>query len=339
MIVRPLFTDAAGSAPYLFHVARMSVIRAADPDSPSHQTEEVIEQRLVGLKQYQDRLEEAPVEQLLLLRPGRGTSPGSLVFLARAETWRLAVLDYLIHITLGDLTERRRLAATETLAQTKELLGLAYDYQAWELTTARKEYAKQARAGNVKAQAEVERIRAQQAGLAQRRARAIADASRELDLIAPGRVEIIATCLVQPSQDPADIQALDLEVERIAVDIAMAAETARGARVRDVSTPERARLAGLMDHPGFDLLSERPGEERGIEVKGRVGTDAVELTANEWARACNLRGRYWLYAVFDCGTGRPRLLRVQDPFGRLVSRNQGGVLINYGDIVRCAASD
>uniref|UniRef100_UPI00260071F5 helicase-related protein n=1 Tax=uncultured Thiodictyon sp. TaxID=1846217 RepID=UPI00260071F5 len=328
-----IFTDAAGTAPYLFHVARLSVLRAADPDSPSHQTEEVIEQRLVGLKQYQDRLEEAPVEQLLLLRPGRGTSPGSLVFLAEAETCRLAALDYLTQVTLGQLTERRRLAAAETLAQTKGLLGLAYDYQAWELTTARKEYAKQARAGNLKAQAEVERIRAQQAGLTQRRARAIADASRELDLITPGQVEIIATCLVQPSQDPADLLALDLEVERIAMQIAMAAEIARGATVRDVSTPERARLAGLMEYPGFDLLSERPGEERGIEVKGRVGTDAVELTANEWARACNLRGRYWLYAVFDCGTGRPRLLRVQDPFGRLVSRNQGGVLINYGDIV------
>ena len=331
-----LFTDPADTAPYLFHVARVSVIRAADPDSPTHHTEEVIDQRLVGLKQYQDRLEEAPVEQLLLLRPGRGMAPGSLVFLAQAETWRLAAQEHLAQVLLARLTDLRRLAAGERLTQTKELLGLAYDYQAWELTSARKEYAKQARAGDLKAQAEVERIRDRQAGLARRRAQAITQASRELELIAPGRVEIIATCLVQPSQDPADLLARDLEVERIALDIATAAETARGARVRDVSTPERARLAGLMDYPGFDLLSERPGEERGIEVKGRVGTDAIELTANEWARACNLRGRYWLYAVFDCGSARPRLFRVQDPFGQLLARAQGGVLINYGDIVRCA---
>ncbi|WP_295437267.1 DUF3883 domain-containing protein [uncultured Thiodictyon sp.] len=93
-----------------------------------------------------------------------------------------------------------------------------------------------------------------------------------------------------------------------------------------------------MDYPGFDLRSERPGEERGIDVKGRVGTDAIESTADEWARACNLRGRYWLSAVFDCGSARPQLFRVQDPFGQLLARAQAGVLINNGGIVRCADS-
>ncbi len=83
-------------------------------------------------------------------------------------------------------------------------------------------------------------------------------------------------------------------------------------------------------------LSERPGKERGIKVKGRVGTDAIESTANERARACNLRGRYWVSAVLDCGSAQPRLFRVQDPFRQLLARVQGGVLINYGDIVRCA---
>lgn len=66
------------------------------------------------------------------------------------------------------------------------------------------------------------------------------------------------------------------------------------AEVQDVSTPPKARLAGLSDYPGFDLFSKRSGEERGIEVKGRVGTGAIELTENEWARAINERERYWL---------------------------------------------
>ena len=98
--------------------------------------------------------------------------------------------------------------------------------------------------------------------------------------------------------------------------------------VTDVSRPRLARAAGLEDNPGFDLLSNRPGEgSRGIEVKGRAGIGDVELTENEWPKACNQRGRYWLYVVYDCGTPHPRLLRIQDPFGKLVVRSKGGVRI------------
>lgn len=119
----------------------------------------------------------------------------------------------------------------------------------------------------------------------------------------------------------------------------MAVEKAEGADVRDVSTPPKARLAGLSDYPGFDLFSKRPAEERGIEVKGRVGTGAIELTENEWARAINERERYWLYAVFDCGTPNPRLFRVQDPFGKLVAKATSGVMIGFSQVVQAATAD
>jgi hypothetical protein len=62
----------------------------------------------------------------------------------------------------------------------------------------------------------------------------------------------------------------------------------------------------------------------------------VELKDNEWARACNLRDKYWLYVVYDCAGPRPRLFRVQDPFGSLLARGRGGVLIAHGEIVRAA---
>ncbi|MDX9995076.1 MAG: DUF3883 domain-containing protein [Rhodocyclaceae bacterium] len=144
--------------------------------------------------------------------------------------------------------------------------------------------------------------------MAERRMQALLQARREVELIQSGTVEILATALAQPSQDPEDIKARDAEVERIAMDVAIAFEAARGADVRDVSTPPKAKLAGLNDYPGFDLFSRRGNgdalEERGIEVKGRVGVGEIELTENEWARACNLRDKYWLYAVFDCG-GNP----------------------------------
>src|SRR5262249_45459404 len=112
--------------------------------------------------------------------------------------------------------------------------------------------------------------------------------------------------------------------------------------VHDVSRPELARRAGLTDWPGFDLRSLRPAsahgpaEDRAIEVKGCARSGGVEVSANEWAKACNLRDRYWLYVVFDCATPKPRLVRVRDPFGRLLARAKGSVLIQSGQIISAA---
>ena len=62
---------------------------------------------------------------------------------------------------------------------------------------------------------------------------------------------------------------------------------------------------------------------RGFEAAGDV-------------RACILRGRYWLYAVFDCGGAQPRLLRVQDPFAKLIAKARGSMTIAYGDIANAS---
>ncbi|MBM4081893.1 MAG: DUF3883 domain-containing protein [Planctomycetes bacterium] len=77
-------------------------------------------------------------------------------------------------------------------------------------------------------------------------------------------------------------------------------------------------------------------EKRAIEVKGRAGTSDIEVTANEWAKACNMRQGYWLYAVYDCATPNPRLVRVQDPFGNLLAKAKGSVLISAGQIAEAA---
>jgi Protein NO VEIN, C-terminal len=65
----------------------------------------------------------------------------------------------------------------------------------------------------------------------------------------------------------------------------------------------------------------------------------VQLTENEWTRAVNVRDRYWLYVVFDCVTPRPRLLRVRDPFGSLLARAKGGVVIDERAILAAAEAD
>jgi superfamily II DNA or RNA helicase/DNA-binding XRE family transcriptional regulator len=332
-----IFTDVSATAPYLFHVARVTIVRGIDPGIPRFDTVDVIEQRLVAIKQYADgRLIEAPVEHLLLLKPAAKSNPGSVVFLAQSNTWRLATEEHIQRDLATRLADLQRMSATNQLKDTEEYLQCAFDYQESELAAARKRFTDKARAGHPAAHTELDRIKAQQRSLGHRREQAVLQARREVELIQPGRIEMLATALVQPSTDPDDIKARDAEVERIAVEVAIAFEAAQGADVRDVSTPPKARLAGLNDYPGFDLMSKRASEERGIEVKGRVGVGEIELTENEWARACILRERYWLYAVFDCGGVQPRLLRVQDPFAKLIAKARGSVVIAYRDIANAA---
>ena len=132
---------------------------------------------------------------------------------------------------------------------------------------------------------------------------------------------MVAHALVLPSDNPEERQRHAAEVEALAVRLARAYEEEAGASVADVSRPELARRAGLSDWPGFDLLSQHPDTgKRAIEVKGRAHSDGIQLSENEWAQACNRRAGYWLYVVFDCATPRPRLVRVRDPFGKLLAR-------------------
>ena len=105
---------------------------------------------------------------------------------------------------------------------------------------------------------------------------------------------------------------------------------------------ELARLAGLPDWPGFDLLSSRGEDEaRCIEVKGRAGGGAIQMEANEWKQACHLGERYWLYVVFDCATPAPRLLRVRDPFAKLLAgrRDTAAYAISAAALQEAAESE
>ena len=128
----------------------------------------------------------------------------------------------------------------------------------------------------------------------------------------------------------------EIESERIAMEMAAAYEIAHGTVLRDVSTADEARSAGLTSYPGFDLLSKRLNEVRSIEVKGRAGRPSVTLEENEWVQACTLKECYWLYCLFDCGTSSPKLLKVQDPFNKLIAKSRGSFEIAYGDLVRVA---
>ena len=102
----------------------------------------------------------------------------------------------------------------------------------------------------------------------------------------------------------------DDEIERIAVQAAIAHEEAQGRKVESVEAQNR----------GFDLISRRPHPEdpatavevRFIEVKGRSGVGEVALTTNEYKTAERLKNDYWLYVVYNCGSS-PEVHAIRNP--------------------------
>ena len=330
-----VFIDPSADKPYLFHMALLSIVRQADPDVPVFAQEEILESRLVGIRQMEGAdIEICPVEHLLLLRGGRGL-PASAQRLAIAATGqRELARAYLAERVAREMALERKKSLSAAIPEREGFIRRSFDFQETELAAARARHSDKARGGNRKAIEALEEIRRQQRELAMRRANALAVLRREPELIVPGPVAFVAHALVVPSTDPADIEQHDANVELIGMKITRAFEEAAGAKVTDVHTPELARRAGLSDNPGFDILSLRPdGEKRCIEVKGRAETGDVEISANEWAKACNIRQAYWLYAVYNCATPTPRLVRVQDPFGNLLAKAKGSVLVSQVQIV------
>jgi SNF2 family DNA or RNA helicase len=339
-----VFIDPAATKPYLFHMALLSIVRKADPELADFAQEEVLDCRLVGICQPEGaEISVCPVEHLLLLKGGHGL-PASAQRLAVAAGEQIELARaYLAERIARKLAVERKRTLAESIPEREGFIRRGFDYQETELAVARAKHSDKARSGNRKAQEALEEVKRQQRDLAARRDTALAVLRREPELIAPGAVTFIAHALVVPSSDPSDIEQHDKNVELIAMQLAQVYEEAAGATVLDVHTPELARKAGLPDNPGFDLLSIHPSSAKAtegkpgknvrcIEVKGRATTGDIEVSANEWAKACNMRQDYWLYAVYNCATPNPRLARVQDPFGTLLAKAKGSVLVSARDV-------
>ena len=326
------FVDPAADAPYLFHVARVTLVRA-DGASP-----ETVESRLVGLRQTEDgAVEESPVERFLLLRGLPRFAPGRVPLAASAGRMASEAAAFAREEVAGRMAQTHRARILDGLPARLEFVGRGFDHRAAELADIRNRCAARARAGDAAAGAELVGIKERQRRLTATRDRCLAELRNEPESLRVSGVDLLALALAVPSCDAGEAERLDVAVEDIAVKFATAYEESFGAAVKDVSRPALARRAGLTDWPGFDLLSVRAdGETRAIEVKGRAAAGEIEVTENEWAKACNLRDRYWLYVVFDCATSRPHLARVRDPFGRLLAREKGGVAIAQAEILSAA---
>ena len=329
------FVDPHAKDASLFHIATTTVQRRGPAG------EEVLEHRLIGLRQEADgTIKECPVEWLLLLRGVQGVKPGAypvgrecLRMLREAGEWLTDVLG-------AGLVASHRAVIEADLPQRLDLVKAGFNRQEADLARARNRLRQAAQDGKKQAAVQLELVKARHSALSKVRESRLAAIKAEPDQIVLGAVRFIAHALVVPSIDAEDEKRFDAQVEAVAVKLAMAHEENAGGNVRDVSTAARARAAWLSDFPGFDLLSERPScLPRCIEVKGRTDRGEVFMTQNEWAKAANLRERYWLYVVFDCATPKPRLLRVQDPFARLLGAAKSGMTFTAGDIRALAEQD
>jgi len=339
-----IFVDPTTDKPYLFHLALVRVLRQADPELPDLSYEEMLDCRPVGVKQSEGaEVSLCPVEHLLLLKGGHGLPPAAQRLAVTAEKLEEQAKAFMVERVARELAMDRRKVLLDTLPEREQFIRSGFSFREAELAAARVKQSEKARSGKTTAIKTLKEIKEQQRCLTQRRDATLATLRREPELIGPGHLTFLAHALVVPSTNPDDLERHDADVEQVAMNLARAFEEAAGATVKDVHTPELARAAGLTDNPGFDLLSIYPeGDARGqraIEVKGRANPGDVEVSSNEWSAACNHREGYWLYAVYDCATPTPRLVRVQDPFGNLLAKAKGSVLISAREVLSAAEGE
>ena len=327
-----IYTDPKADAPYLFHLGLASVEqepddgRRADTDPTAGETASaeprILERRLFGLRHEADGVpSESPVEHLLLLYGAPGVAPGAVPLATRGIGMRAAAAAYAEHDISARMVDDCRATLRTELPERRRRIGIGFDLRAAELAGRRAKLA--AGAASRTADGELDAIKQEQRALSTERREVLARTDAAPERIVAGEVRFLAHALVVPARASDERERYDARVEEIAVHIATAWEQERGGIVRDVSRPAAARLAGLPDWPGFDLLATQPnGDLRNIEVKGRAGESAIQLELNEWKQACHLEDRYWLYVVFDCATPDPRLVRVRDPFRRLLAKSR-----------------
>ncbi len=336
-----VFVDPDATAPYFYHLARITVVRRADHDSDAYREDQTVDSRLVAVRQaFGEEPEPCPVELLMVLRAQDQVRPEMLPSHTSQEEALLLAKTYLRNTVAESIAQAYRDGLLHSLPEREAFLRKGFDFQEAELLEARAKLRDKAQSGDAAARRRLDDVRQQQRVLRERMDRILRSLRQEPELVEAAEVTLLAHALVVPSTDPDDRQQYDKEIELIAMRVVQSYEEAMGATVADVSTPLKAAEAGLERWPGFDLLSRRAdGTQRCIEVKGRRAVGDVELKENEWAKAANLRGDYWLYVVYDCAAAHPRLLRVADPFASLLFKIKSDVIIDEASVFGAAEDE
>ena len=337
-----VFFDPRADAPYTFHVAVATVEEepapapvadtalddAAPPSNPAGlergpPVRRILDRRLLALRHDgKGDPAQCDVESFLVLRSAPQVPPGAVPLASRGSSVRAEAAAHAEVRLLAELVAGRRERRRAELPERRRQVATGFGLLAQQAALRRKELAARVAGGADDDAEALETAKRDQQAVSSQRQLALDQLGDAPDRIVSGGVRFLAHALVVPAADygTAAADRPDVRAEEIAVNVAVAWEREHGAVVRDVSKPALARAAGLPDWPGFDLLSNRPGEgRRHIEVKGRAGRSDVLMEDNEWTQANHLRDEYWLYVVLDCATPKPRLFRVRDPFRKFVA--------------------
>jgi hypothetical protein len=320
-----IFEDPESSEPYLFTLARATVLRDS---ARAGEKPEVTDEEMVGVKRFADgRMELAPAHLLLTLFEPQ-TTPVPVTPLVNAASETTQTEAFMIQQVALPVLEKRRRDEETRLPDQMERLRVAYNLRQAELLRQRR-LLKEAVANGVPAansklhacDAELERLDSQ-------RRQAEAELYAEPERLRLGPVSLYAHALVLPVPATDVERRRDANAEKVALEEVIRRETDEESIIEDVSAPHLKA--------GFDLkITRADGSLRYVEVKGRSGETAVELTENEWRQAANHPDRYWLYVVYNCES-LPILHRVSNPFSNLFAEHTGAVRILASAIKKTA---
>ena len=335
-----VFLDPDAAEPYLFYLAKATVLR--DPqtfgvsETPKVSSEpEVVAEQVTGVRRYADgRCELAPAHLLLTVFPDDETGPGAPLPAKQAACDAFAGLDvapveaYLIQTASQPALEAQRTEEEARLPGRQAQLRAAYNMRQAELFKQRRLLREAVERDVPAARSKLRECEAELDALDRRRREAEGELQDRIDRLRLGPVSIYVQALVLPLPPEQAEERRDAQAERVALAEVRRREEAEGSTWEDVSDPNLKA--------GFDLKVIRAdGSIRYVEVKGRRGMQPVEMTANEWAQAANHCDRYWLYVVYHCDAV-PVLHRVPDPFDRLLARQTGAMRINASEVLAVA---
>ena len=320
-----VYFDPQTDEPYLFYLAKVPIVRQID-EAP-----QVLDEVLAGIKRFSDeRCELTPAHLLLTLTPqsdkGSSISPE---WVDRADEVE-PVKTFVVENLGAPKVSRIRDVLQSQLKDKKKQIKISFNLRKSELLGQRINLKDAVAKGVPAAQTKLNNCDRELDELEVKRAAAETSLVEEIENTELGPVTLYVRALVLPPPIDAVPTKTIRDAEAVALRTTIEYEREQGAAVEDVSNPHLKK--------GFDLQSRCPnGEVHYIEVKGRTGITSVELTANEWRQAANHRDRYWLYVVYHCDA-TPQLYRCRDPFGNLIAKAKGSVIINASDIMRESVS-
>ena len=326
-----VYLDPDADEPYLFYLARVCLLRT--PESAQNERE-LVDERMVGLRRYGDgRIDRAPAHLLMTLMAPEGRRGGEdqgRDELPELPNDRGPVEAHVVEDVGVPMLATHRREEEARLPEQRSNVKVAYNLRQSELLRQRRVLREHVERGIPAASTKLRECEEELADIDHRRREAEAQllgAPRRLQL---GPTSLYVQALVLPVPPEEAERRRDVQAEQVAMYLVRQREQGEGSTLEDVSDPHLKA--------GFDYrVLRHDASIRYVEVKGRSGRPAVEMTPNEWAQATNHRDRYWLYVVYDCDTA-PVLHRVPDPFGNLLARQTGTVRINASDVIAAAVN-